>query len=149
MSQPAELASFRLRHTLRVRWAEVDSQNIVFNGNYLSYFDVGITEYWRAIGLPYPDGIAGSGGDLFAVRSVINYHGSARFDEILEVAVRAARLGNSSMTFEIGVFRAGERLVSGEMVYVYADPDTRSSRPLPERLRRAIQAFEADQAISE
>jgi acyl-CoA thioester hydrolase len=149
VSAPADLAAFPLRHTLRVRWAEVDSQNIVFNGNYLSYFDIGITEYWRAIGLPYPDGIAGSGGDLFAVRSVINYHGSARFDEILEVAVRAARLGNSSMTFEIGVFRAGERLVSGEMVYVYADPDTRSSRPLPDRLRRAIQAFEAVQAPSE
>lgn len=149
MSAPSDFGAFRLRHTLRVRWAEVDPQNIVFNGHYLSYFDIGITEYWRAIGLPYPDGIAGSGGDLFAVRSVINYHGSAHFDEFLEVAVRAARLGNSSMTFEIGVFRAGERLISGEMVYVFADPDTRSSRPLPDRLRRAIETFEAGQTISE
>ncbi len=143
MHSPSELAAFRLRHTLRVRWAEVDPQNIVFNAHYLSYFDIGITEYWRAIGLPYPDGIAGSGGDLFAVRSVINYHASARFDELLEVVVRAAKLGNSSMNFEMGVFRNGERLISGEMVYVNADSASRKSRPLPEKLRNAIEAYEA------
>ena len=143
MHTPSELAAFRLRHTLRVRWAEVDPQNIVFNGHYLSYFDIGITEYWRAIGLPYPEGIAGTGGDLFAVRSVINYHASAHFDEFLEIAVRAAKLGNSSMTFEMGIFRNGERLISGEMVYVNADPETRKSCSLPEKLRTAIELYEA------
>ena len=143
LTPPSELAAFRLRHTLRVRWAEVDPQNIVFNGHYLSYFDIGVTEYWRAIGLPYPDGIADTGGDLFAVRSVINYHASAHFDEVLEIAVRAEKLGNSSMTFEMGIFRGGERLISGEMIYVNADPESRTSRPLPEKLRKAIESYEA------
>lgn len=143
MHKPSELAAFRLRHSLRVRWAEVDPQNIVFNGHYLSYFDIGITEYWRAIGLPYPEGIAGTGGDLFAVRSIINYHASARFDDVLEIAVRAARLGNSSMAFEMGIFRAGERLISGEMVYVNADLKSKTSHPLPEKLRAAIKDYEA------
>lgn len=148
MNAPSELAAFRLRHTLRVRWAEVDPQNIVFNGHYLSYFDIGITEYWRAIGLPYPDGIAGTGGDLFAVRSVINYHASAHFDEHLEICVRSAKIGTSSMTFEMAIFRAGERMISGEMVYVNADPETKTSRPLPEKLRKAIEAWEAGNAVA-
>ena len=143
MSDPSDLAAFRLRHTLRVRWVEVDAQNIVFNGHYLTYFDIGITEYWRAVGMPYPESIAGTGADLFVVKSVINYHASARFDEFLEIAVRAARLGNSSMTFELGVFRDGERLISGETVYVNADPATRKSRPLPDKMRRAIEVYEA------
>ncbi|TRZ90966.1 MAG: acyl-CoA thioesterase [Rhodocyclaceae bacterium] len=143
MKDTPELAGFRLRHTLRVRWAEVDAQNIVFNGHYLTYFDIGITEYWRAIGLPYPESIAGTGGDLFAVRSVINYHASARFDEFLDIAVCAAKLGNSSMTFEIGIFRDGECLISGEVVYVNADPESRTSRRLPEKLRQAIENYEA------
>jgi len=43
---------FRFVHTLRVRWAEVVKQDIVFNGHYLTYFDVAITEYWRCIGVP-------------------------------------------------------------------------------------------------
>ena len=140
---PADIADFRLRYPLRVRWAEVDPQNIVFNGHYLTYFDIGITEYWRAIGLPYPESIAGTGGDLFAVRSVINYHASAHFDENLEICVRAARLGNSSMTFDMAIFRAGERLISGEMVYVNADPESKTSRTLPEKLRSAIENWES------
>lgn len=140
---PSPLAAFRFRHPLRVRWAEVDAQNIVFNGHYLTYFDVGITEYWRAIGLPYPEGIAGTGGDLFAVRSVINYHASAHFDDELTVVVRNSRLGNSSMAFEMGIFRGYDRLISGELVYVNADPAERKSRPLPEKLRAAIERWEA------
>jgi acyl-CoA thioester hydrolase len=141
--EPSPLGAFRLRHPLRVRWAEIDAQGIVFNGHYLTWFDIGITEYWRAIGLPYPEGIAGTGGDLFAVKSVINYHASARFDELLDVCERAARLGNSSMAFEMAVFRGDERLVSGEMTYVNADPESRTSRPLPEKLRAAIEGWEA------
>jgi acyl-CoA thioester hydrolase len=42
---------FTFSHTLRVRWAEVDRQDVVFNGNYFLYFDVAIAEYWRAIDL--------------------------------------------------------------------------------------------------
>lgn len=145
---PAPLEAFRLRHRLRVRWAEVDAQNIVFNGHYLTYFDIGITEYWRAIGLPYPDGIAGTGGDLFAVRSVVNYHASAHYDDLLDICVRAQRLGTSSMNFEMAIFRGDERLISGEMVYVNADRAARRSLALPDRLRQAIDGYESGAGIS-
>ena len=47
---------FQCRTSLRVRWSEVDMQKIVFNGHYLNYIDVAIGDYWRAIGLPYPQG---------------------------------------------------------------------------------------------
>jgi len=135
------LSGFETR--LRVRWAEVDAQGIVFNGHYLAYFDVGITEYWRAIGLPYPAGLAGTGGDLFAVKTLINYHGPARYDDLLDIAVRVERIGNSSIVFELGIRRGDERLISGEVVYVFADPATRRSRRVPELLREAVERFEA------
>lgn len=143
MNAPSELAAFRFRTPLRVRWAEVDAQSIVFNGHYLTYFDVGITEYWRAIGMPWPDTMAGEPTELFVVKSLINYHGSARFDDQLEIAVRAAKLGKSSMSFEMGIFRDGERLISGEVVYVNADAHSRQSMPIPQKLREAIEAYEA------
>lgn len=44
---------FRCTARLRVRWAEVDIQKIVFNAHYLTYADVGMTEYWRALAMPY------------------------------------------------------------------------------------------------
>lgn len=128
---------------LRVRWAEVDAQGIVFNGHYLTYFDVGITEYWRAIGLPYPGGLAGTGGDLFVVKSLINYHGSAVYDDLLDIGVKVARIGNSSIVFEIGIHRNDELLISGEVVYVFADPHTRKPQRVPALLRDAVERFEA------
>ena len=50
MSNPPSRDAFSFFHPLRVRWAEVDPQSIVFNGHYLTYADVAITEYFRALG---------------------------------------------------------------------------------------------------
>jgi acyl-CoA thioester hydrolase len=131
---------------LRVRWAEVDRQGIVFNGHYLTYFDVAITEYWRAINLPYPDGVADSGSDLYVVKTLINYKGSAEYDDILDIGVHVSRIGLTSITFQLGIFREGKLLVDGEVVYVNADPETRRPAPVPDRLRHAIEHFEAAHA---
>jgi acyl-CoA thioester hydrolase len=133
-------------HQLRVRWAEVDRQGIVFNGHYLTYFDVAITEYWRAIDLPYPDGVADSGSDLYVVKTLINYKGSAEYDDILDIGVRVSRIGLTSITFQLGIHREGHLLVDGEVVYVNADPETRRPAPVPDRLRHAIEHFEAAHA---
>jgi acyl-CoA thioester hydrolase len=133
-------------HQLRVRWAEVDRQGIVFNGHYLTYFDVAITEYWRAINLPYPDGVADSGSDLYVVKTLINYKGSAEYDDILDIGVHVSRIGLTSITFQLGIFREGKLLVDGEVVYVNADPETRRPAPVPDRLRHAIEHFEAAHA---
>ncbi|MBA3903057.1 MAG: MFS transporter [Rhodocyclaceae bacterium] len=140
------MKTYSFHHPLRVRWAEVDRQGIVFNGHYLTYFDVGITEYWRAIGLPYPDGVADAGSDLYVVKTLINYHGSAEYDDVLDIGVRVARIGTSSMTFEVGISLDNELLIEGEVVYVNADPETRLSKPVPDKLRHAIEHFESKAA---
>ena len=133
---------FSLAYRVRVRWAEVDRQGIVFNGHYLSYFDIGVTEYWRAIGLRYPDDLVGQGSDLYAVRAVVEYHRSAEFDDLIDVCARVVRIGRSSLRFEMAVLRGEECLASGELVYVNADPATRRSAPVPESLRALIRGYE-------
>lgn len=65
--------AFSFFHTLRVRWAEVDPQSIVFNGHYLTYADVAITEYFRALGIRYTDDLSRDGGDFFAIKTVLEY----------------------------------------------------------------------------
>lgn len=60
---PAHRDEFRFFHRLRVRWAEVDMQKIVFNAHYLMYFDTAITDYWRALAMPYTEGMALLQGD--------------------------------------------------------------------------------------
>ena len=127
---------------LRVRWAEVDRQGIVFNGHYLTYFDVGVTEYYRALGYPYPDGLAQHGTDLYVRKAEVEYHASARYDDELDICVRVERLGRSSFDFRVEIHRQDELLVSGRLVYVNADPVARKSAPLPDFLRQAIRSFE-------
>lgn len=140
-------ADFRLLHRLRVRWAEVDLQGIVFNGHYLMYLDTAMAAYWRALALPYVESLARLGGDLYVRKAGLEYHGSARHDELIDVGLRARRLGSSSLAFEAAVFRGEQRLVDGELVYVFADPATQTSRPLPPALRATIEAYEAGEAM--
>src|SRR5213076_2094749 len=91
-------ADFVCAPRLRVRWAEVDMQKIVFNGHYLTYIDTAIAEYWREIGLPYPHGyVERYASDVFLRKATVEYLGSARYDDVLAVCCRVAKLGRSSM----------------------------------------------------
>jgi YbgC/YbaW family acyl-CoA thioester hydrolase len=128
---------------LRVRWAEVDMQKIVFNGHYLMYFDTAVAGYWRSMALPYTQTMEYLNGDLFVRKSTLEYHSSARYDDALDIGMRCARIGNSSILFQAAAFRAEELLVSGELVYVFADPHAQTSKPVPQELRDVLQGFEA------
>jgi YbgC/YbaW family acyl-CoA thioester hydrolase len=139
---------FRFIHRLRVRWAEVDMQKIVFNGHYLMYFDTAVSDYWRSLLMPYPDALHSLGGDLYVKKAALTYHASAEYDDLLEVGMRCAKLGNSSLLFEGGIFRGGRCLVSGELLYVYADPQTQTSQPIPDELRIWLNGFEAGEEMA-
>jgi YbgC/YbaW family acyl-CoA thioester hydrolase len=135
-------------HPLRVRWSEVDMQKIVFNGNYLNYIDVAIAEYWRAIGLPYPHGYVDRyANDVYLRKASVDYLGSARYDDLLDVLVRVAKLGRTSMTFTFEIWRASpdpsdRPLITAELVYVNADPKSMTPAPLPPEVRELITGFE-------
>ena len=138
-------ADFVCVPTLRVRWAEVDMQKIVFNGHYLTYLDTAIAEYWREIGLPYPQGyVERYANDVYLRKATVEYLGSARYDDLLTVCCRVARLGRSSMSFQFEIYRAAEdaALVTAELVYVNADPASMQPAPLPEELRERIRRYE-------
>lgn len=135
---------FSCTHALRVRWAEVDMQRIVFNGHYLTYIDTAIADYWRAVGLPYPDGyVERYASDIFLRKATVEYLGSAHYDDELEVLCRVAKLGRSSMTFLFEIWRdAADLLITAEQVYVNADPRSKQALPLPDDLRRRVLGFE-------
>ena len=133
---------FAFSHRLRVRWAEVDRQDIVFNGHYLTYFDLAMTEYLRAMGFPYPAGLLDAGSDLFVVKARVEYKSSAHSDEEIDIYCRVARIGHPSLQFLYEIHRGDDLLVGGENIYVNADPKTKQSAPVPEILREAIKRFE-------
>jgi len=150
MTNPAagpQRQDFHFFERLRVRWSEVDMQKIVFNGHYLMYFDTAVASYWRALAMPYHDTMAALGGDLYVRKATLEYEGSARYDDQCDVGLRCARIGTSSMVFVAAVFRGEQRLVHGELVYVFADPVSQTSRPVPATLREVLLGYEQGQAM--
>ena len=149
--QPAPLfirQDFRFSHRLRVRWAEVDMQKIVFNAHYLMYFDTAITDYWRAMALPYEATMHQWGGDLYVKKASVEYFASARFDDQLDVMLKCSNIGNSSILFTGALFRADELLVTTELIYVFANPATQTSQPVPSEFRELLLGFEAGEAMT-
>ena len=139
---------FRLLHRLRVRWVEVDLQKIVFNGHYLMYFDTAMADYWRALAIPYEDTMHQLGGDLYVKKASLEYHASAQYDDRLDVGLRCQRIGNSSIQFMGGIFCGDQLLITGELLYVYANPNTKTSMPVPQVLRETMLGFEEGQTVT-
>ena len=136
---------FRHRMPLRVRWAEVDRQGVVFNAHYLLYADVCVTEYWRAIGMRYPEDFAPFASDLYVRKATVDYRAAAVYDDELEVCGRVARLGTSSLQFTVEMFRRSQAdapLATVDLVYVYVDAASKAPRPVDQALREKVRAFE-------
>ena len=147
--QHMKRTDFRFFERLRVRWAEIDAQKIVFNGHYLMYFDTAMGGYWRALAMPYAATMERLAGDLYVRKATVEYAASARYDDVLDIGLRCARIGNSSIVFSGAVFRQDQLLVSCELVYVFADPHAQTSKPVPEALREILNAFEAGETMVE
>jgi len=143
LANPVTRQDYRFFHRLRVRWAEVDMQKIVFNAHYLMYFDTAIAAYWRGLAAPYELALHSLGGDLYVKKASIEFFASARYDDQIDVGLRCARVGNSSIVFEGGIFRGAQLLVTGDLLYVFADPHTQTSRPVPQPLRDLYSSYES------
>ena len=127
-------------HRLRVRFGECDPQGVVFNANYLLYFDVAFTELWREHAGGYAEMID-RGVDVMLVQSNIAYRRPARTDDELDIRIRVASLGTTSMALEVGVERDGDLLTEAELHYVFVDAETHVKAEIPAEIRAALAAI--------
>lgn len=124
-------------HRLRVRYSECDQQGVVFNGQYLFFYDVAVTELWRERIGSYQEMVDG-GHDLVVAEARIRFVEGARFDEELDITLPVEHLGTTSMIVH-PVFRVGERLIAdGEVRHVFVDPATMKKTPMPDYVRAAL-----------
>ena len=131
-------SDFAFLHPLRVRWSECDAQGIVFNVNYLLYYDIAIWEWTRALGYS----TWGVAPEFVTAHVSSDFKGSAVFDDVIEVGVRALRLGTKSMEVATAVFRGDELLNTGKIVYVHVKKGTRETAPLEAAFIERVMAFE-------
>jgi acyl-CoA thioester hydrolase len=127
------------RFSQRVRYHECDPQGVVFNANYLTYFDVTMTELWRELG-GY-QAMVDSGVDMVVAEARLRYRAPLRFDDEFEGRVSIARLGETSMTAAIGLVRDEETVVEGQLRYVFIETDGGPKAPIPPSIRAALERY--------
>jgi acyl-CoA thioester hydrolase len=129
----------------RVGFSDTDAQGIVYYGRYLPYFDLARVEYHRALGLLGMD--IGEEGEEFVMRAcTIEYHAPAVFDDLIDVYVRVARIGRTSVTFELAAYRERDDvlMVTATQTLVLVDLEERKACPIPDTYRNAIREFEGE-----
>jgi acyl-CoA thioester hydrolase len=129
------------RHRLRVRYVECDAQGVVFNSHYLAYFDVGITELWReALGsyqVMIDDGV-----DVVVAEARVRYLDGLRFDDEFDLVMQISRLGETSMTTDFKVERAGGDLCAeGELRHVFVRAGSVEKIAIPDDIRAGLEPY--------
>ena len=128
-----------------MRYGECDPQGIVFNANYLLYFDVAFTELWRAAVGPWQEMVE-RGVDAVVAEANIKFLSPARYDDVLTLSATVARLGRTAITTEIDVLRADETLIKGQLRHVCVATDTWAKTDLPDWVRDGMRAYAAPDA---
>jgi acyl-CoA thioester hydrolase len=130
---------------LRVRYVECDMQGHVFNGHYLTWFDIAHTEALRAAtGMGYAELVAAQGVDFVVAESGVRHLAPAHFDDVLEVGVTFAPLTSSSLTSRFTIVRDGVAIATGFLRHVCVDSKTYKKTPWPDAFRAALAPYVAD-----
>ncbi len=131
---------FKFSALTRVGFSDTDAQGIVYYGRYLPYFDLARVEYHRHLDLLDRDA-----GRLESVmRSLsVDYLAPARFDDVVEVFIRLARIGRTSELYELAAYSVDDALLVGaRQTLVQIDVETRRPEPIPDSYRERIRDFE-------
>jgi acyl-CoA thioester hydrolase len=128
-------------HRLRVRYGECDPQGIVFNANYLMYFDVAFTELWREAVGPWQQMVE-QGIDAVVAHAELDFRAPARFDDVLALQARVVRLGRTALVTRIDAMREQQLLVSMRLRHVCVSAPSSgkeiSSQPWPQEIRAGL-----------
>jgi acyl-CoA thioester hydrolase len=131
---------FKFSARTRVGFSDTDAQGVVYYGRYMPYFDLARVEYHRELDLLRTE----PADREFVMRAMtVEYHAPARFDDPIEVDVRVARIGRTSVTYEFAAYLEGEELaVTAEQTMVLIEAEKRKPAPVPDSFRERIRAFE-------
>jgi acyl-CoA thioester hydrolase len=132
--------SSRFAYTFRVRYSECDPQGIVFNANYVAYFDHGFTELWREAFGSYAV-MEERGIDMVVAELNVEFHAPARFDELVTLEIGIERLGTTSMSSRLKLMREEALLVEGRMRHVVVDAQDWKKTEIPDWLRAGLEPY--------
>ncbi len=128
-------------HRLRVRYSECDAQGVAFNANYLTWMDLAMTELWRETVPGGYTAMRDGGTDMVVAAADLRYLAPARFDELIDVGVGVSRLGETSMTTDFELLRAGVTLTEASLRHVFVSVTTGDKTSIPAPVRAALEPY--------
>jgi acyl-CoA thioester hydrolase len=131
-------------HRIRVRYAEIDGQGVVFNAHWLTYFDDSCTRFMESLG--FGPEFWTKEFDVMLVRAVLEWSGPARFDDWIDVAVEPVRLGTRSFDLRYRAEVAGAPACAATITYVAVVPGANTSIEIPAQVRAALEPRSAPPA---
>ena len=123
-------------HRIRVRYAEIDGQGVVFNAHWMTYFDDSCTRFMESLG--FGENFWLNEFDVMLVRAEIEWSGSARFDDWVAVEVAPIRLGTKSFDLRYRASVGGRPVCEATITYVAVVPGGNTSVPIPSAVRAAL-----------
>jgi acyl-CoA thioester hydrolase len=137
---PERRSAYKAFRTISTRWMDNDAYGHVNNVVYYSWFDTAVNAWLIERGVLDMHGGENIG---LVIETQCNYFASLSFPQSIEAGIRVARLGNSSVRYEVGLYAQGEELAAaqGHFVHVYVDRQTRRPVPLPAALRAALETL--------
>lgn len=129
-----------LIHTLRVRYGESDLQGIAFNAHYLNYFDIGMTELWRAAYGNYQTMLE-RGVDIVLAEARLRFRKPARFDDELDLSVAVTHMGTTSIVTRHFARCGGDVVAEGDLRHVLVDLQTLAKTPIPDWARDGLEPW--------
>lgn len=128
-------AAWPHRERIKVRYQEVDLQNVVFNAHYLGYCDIASAS-WMSEAIGWTG--VGDTIDWMLVKATVEWQGSATYGDTLDVDCGVARWGTSSFDIAYRGTVAGAPVFTSVITYVSVVPGTKDSTPVPDRMRTAL-----------
>ncbi len=135
--EPDKREDYRRFSTITTRWMDNDLYGHINNVQYYSYFDTAVNRYLIEAGALDIHHGATIG---LVVETHCNFFDSAAFPNDIEAGIRVARLGRSSVRYEVGLFVEGceKAVAQGHFIHVYVDRQSRKAVQVPDKLRAVL-----------
>lgn len=136
--QPEPRSAYRVFRPIGTRWMDNDAYGHVNNVIYYSWFDTAVNAHLIEQGVL---DIAHGQTIGLVIETQCNYFAPLAFPQTVEAGIRVARMGNSSVRYEVGLFAQGESLTAakGHFVHVYVDRHSRRPAPLPAAFKSVLE----------
>ena len=123
-----------------IRYYELDPQGVMHNANHVAFFDQAITAYFKYVNYDYFKDIEETRKDFHTVQVLVQYYKPLHFEDTIEIGTKIKNIGNTSMTWIMGMFnkKSGYLVSSCETVHVYTDQITMQPTPITDELKKKL-----------